>query len=267
MNHFYGQYTEEHYEVDIKDLSFSEKCLLLSFLALIILDIVVGFLGLFEILVITVGFSVCTMTLVICTIFYIKLFKHYVITPFFFIGLITTIVGFLLYFDVFEDSEGATNALKLLELYSPMFFVILGFVFIAIGAKKNQFKKRCTTRVTATCYTVDTRRVNLFKCDDISSIYSSPINQNDLLKPAFLFWLNGYQYFVENKYFYGDLNTEFADGKQIGLFVNPQNPTDIVPDSNVEKVFPMTGWSFVIVGVLCQILFLVMHTYVDGFLN
>lgn len=249
-NHFYGEAYNETYAKDIKDLTPIDWFVLLSFLGIIIGAVVMGFLQLWGIMVMLIGVFFLMFDVILHVIMH---GKNKIMLIFDAVGLIVICFGVVVHMEL-------TNLLipMIISVYLLICFG-LGISFLVYASKKKKKMKEYSLTVEAVCETVDVRRTNLFKFDDIAQNYHSSINDNDLYKPGFHFWVDGFEYFVESTVYYGDLNKGYKDGNKIRLKVKPSDPTQVLPaDANVVMELIM-GVSWTLIGVVCATVIAVLY--------
>lgn len=226
-NHFFGSSIQEHAEKDVKDTKpidwviFSSFFILFigAFIAFFTLHIVTG--------IIMIGLFFMMFDVAARVIFNLKS----KITPIFSgIGLLIILGGVLISIFGFW-------------ILMPYVFLCMAFVWLAIGifcwslgSKKRALRRRYSLEVEAECSIVDTGKVKVFRnqMEPVKRDHYATVN-----KPAFHYYVNGSEYFVESEVYYGDLNKDIKEGAKVKIFVDPSSPENFIPvsDDSVMETF------------------------------
>lgn len=244
-NHFYGTAYEEHYEKNLKDFTFTDWVITALWGIIIIGAIVMGFKDQWGVMTILVGIAVIMMDVMLRCV--IKK-KSKVLIIFDLIGVAVIIGGMI---TLLEN-------VKLLIAFAVALYIVVcfgvGILCMTLAVKKNKKIKMYSLLVEALCETVDVKRINLFKFDDrVDDQYNHPLNDNELYKPAFHYFVNGEEYFTASNVYYGDLNKDYIEGKRVVLRVNPNNPSEILPKNESAAMETLMGVSWLVIGVICSL--------------
>lgn len=240
-NFFYGEAYEEHYEKEIKDFTPADWAVSIVYLAVIIAAVIFGFMQNWGLMVIMAGVAVCMLYIFMMVVFGVK---NKIVQLFFLIGIFVIIGGLITLSGYYEY----------LILYAVFIYLTVafgvGFFCLYLAKKKNDKIREYSLSVEADCEYADVKKINLFRFDDIISNPYNPMNDNELTKPAFHYYAHGKEYYTESEVYYGNANRGYEEGSKVVLRVNPDNPTEILPQNENASMEIILGVSWIVIGIV-----------------
>lgn len=255
-NHFYGEYQGDHYEVETKNLSTSQKLFLLLYpieLAAAVVCMFTGHIGYF---VVCLGSIFLVVALMLPVIFNVPIKSSLPAKIFLGVAFTAVLIGIII--------ENHLLTMEMLFGLFLLFWLVLGIVMIRLAFKKPAYAKNCTLPVEATCVTVDIMRRDIMVSCNRFSRERIQTNAETLFKPAFSYEVNGEPYWVESTVYYGDLNKGYQEGEKVTIMVNPENPMEMIPKKKCDGMFLGFGISCIfvtIVGIAASVL---IYSFIYG---
>lgn len=252
-NHFYGEYQGDHYEVEVKSLSGSQKLFLLLYpIELIgaIICLLTGHIGYF---VVCLGSVFLVVSLMLPLIFNVSIKKSLPAKIFLAVAITLVVLGIVIEYHLLT--------MNMLFGLFILFWFVLGVFMTKLAFKKPAYAKKCTLPVEATCVTVDIMRRDIMVSNNLFPRNMIDANSETLFKPAFSYEVNGEPYWVESTVYYGDLNKGYEEGAKVNILVNPENPMEMIPKKKFDGIFLTFGITSILVSIFGAGMFILIFSF------
>lgn len=235
--HFYGEGWHYSNTIDIKDMTLFQKAYSLLLFFTIVVAIASGLAGHVYMVPFWAGVFLVMIGFCAKVFFGVPLSRLKFMYTFICLGIAAILVGL---YGTFVGFTAKSAAICIITGYIAL-WLTLGIVMLVLSDQRRTLKKRCTKQVEARCTIADVVRTNVFRSDDVSATMNADINKSTLCKPAFEFVLNGETHYVESTVYYGDLNQGFEEGAMIELWVNPDDPNEVIPKKTTNTMILVFG--------------------------
>lgn len=245
MTEFHGVSYEAHAEKDVKDFSTVDWVVFGIGGLLIIGAILAGFGNKWGGMMIIIGMFFAWIELLLRVVFHIKNIagKIFLAT-----GFVIIIPGVL-----WCIGGGGWAALSGFALLGGI-WIVIGAVLIVAGIKNINKTRRCSLEINAECTVVDSKTNTIFKFDQVRTV-------NDLdtvFKNVLHFFINGNEYFVDADEYFENEDMEFENGKCVRIYVNPNNPNEVLPKRVTIGLFMAMGIGGLVGGIATLIIFIAL---------
>lgn len=264
-SHFYGNSYGEHYEKDVKDFTTSDWIVTGIFFAAILAVFITMLLQAWGLVIISFSVIVAMIDVMLRVIFHTKSKIMYIFDV---LAGIACVGGIIV----------MTGNMKWIITYVIITVVLVylgvGVLFSVLAISKSKKIEACTLAVEARCEIVEIRDDNMLiqhsgnvNRSYESSSYEEQTKKAVLVRPSFHYFVNDKEYYTESKVYYGDLNKGFSEGARVCILVNPEDPTQILPqnmNATIEIVLAIGWWGMLIFLIGIMAVVCVVHNMISA---